>query len=295
MQMYSIIVNPLSGGGTASQAIPGIKALLNRRGIEYRIDRSDKYGDTKKLARRAVEEGMDGIIALGGDGTFFEIANGIGESGIEVIFAPCGTGNDFLRYFGMPRDTVEAVAMQLDAPVRMLDMGKCNETYFLNVAGTGFDVDVLVEADRFKGKYGGKLSYLMGVVCAIKNLRALKGSISIDGGEEREMKCSIISIGNGRYIGGGMLAVPSAHVDDGFFDAIICRPVSRLSVMVLLGLFVKGKHAGRSWLSRTIRCKSLRLKSKGMVIEADGEMFPCEDANFSIVPGALKTRLPAIN
>lgn len=290
--MYSIIINPLSGGGTATQSLPGIKALLSRRGIEYRIEKSEKYGDTKKLARKAVEEGLDGIVVLGGDGTFFEIANGIGESGLEVIFAPCGTGNDFIRCFGLPKDTVEAVAAQLDSPVRMIDMGKCNETYFLNVAGTGFDVDVLLEADRFKGRFGGKLAYLLGVVFAVKKLRALKGKIRIDGGPEEDMACSIMSIGNGRYIGGGMLAVPSAHTDDGFFDVIICRPVSRLSVFVLLSMFIKGKHAGRRWLCRTIRCKSFSLKSKGMHIEADGEIFACEDADFRIIPGALKTRLP---
>lgn len=274
------------------QRVPDIKALLNRRGIEYRIDRAERSGDTIKLAKRAVDEGLDGIVAIGGDGTFFEVANGIGESGILVIFAPCGTGNDFLRYFGLPRDTVEAVGIQLDSPVRMIDMGKCNDTYFLNVAGAGFDVDVLIEAERFKSKYSGLMAYLMGVICAVKKLRTLKATVNIDGGPDEGIACSLISIGNGRYIGGGMNAVPSAHVEDGYFDAIICRPVSRLSVLVLLALFMKGKHAGRKWLSRTVRCRALRLKSAGMTIEADGEMFPCEDATFKIVPAALKTRLP---
>ncbi len=292
IEMYSIIVNPLSGGGTASRCIPEIKALLNRRGIEYRIDKSERYGDTKRLASRAVKEGLDGIIAVGGDGTFFEIANGIGESGIEVIFAPCGTGNDFIRYFDLPKDTVEAVSIQLDSPSRRIDMGKCNDTYFLNVAGSGFDVNVLIEAERFKSRYNGFMAYFMGAMLAIRKLRTLKGTVSIDSGPDEDITCSIISIGNGRYIGGGMLAVPSSHVDDGYFDAVICRPVSRWSVAVLLIFFIKGKHAGRKWLSRTIRCKSLRIKSSGMLVEADGEVFPCEDASFRIIPGALNTRLP---
>jgi diacylglycerol kinase (ATP) len=292
MGMYSVIVNPLSGGGTATRCIPEIKALLNRHRIEYRIDKSERYGDTKMLAARAVAEGLDGIIAVGGDGTFFEIVNGIGESGIEVIFAPCGTGNDFIRYFDLPEDTVEAVSVQLDSPSRRIDIGKCNDTYFLNVSGSGFDVDVLIEAERFKSRYSGFMAYFMGAMLAIRKLKTLKGTLSIDGGPEENIACSIISVGNGRYIGGGMLAVPSAHIDDGYFDVIICRPVNRWSIPVLLGFFMKGKHAGRNWLSRTIRCKSLRLKKTGMMVEADGEIFPCDDALFQIIPGALNTRLP---
>lgn len=274
--------------------VPEIKALLSRRGIQCRIDKSVKSGDTLRLAKQAKDDGIECIVAVGGDGTFFEVVNGIGMSDIEIIFAPCGTGNDFMRMFALPKDVLEAVRLQLDSPVRRIDMGKCNDTFFLNVAGTGFDVDVLVEAERFKAKYTGLRAYLCGAFNAIKNLKTLTGTIAIDGSDEEPLQATIISIGNGRYIGGGMLAVPMAKPDDGFFDLVICKKISKLRLPILLMLFVMGRHTKKKSLVRYVRCKNVHIKSSGMIIEADGEMFHCDDANFSIVPGALATRLPEL-
>lgn len=289
--MYSIILNPASGNGLAARTLPKLEALLRQRGIAYRVDRAVRPGDLKLHARRAVEDGLSGIIAVGGDGTFFEAANGIGLSGLEMIFAPCGTGNDFVKTFRLPRKTAEAVRAQLDAPTRMIDMGRFNELYFLNVAGAGFDVQALRETERFKKRFKGLPAYMLGAFAAIKNLKPLKITLAVDGGPPEEMESTILSVGNGRYIGGGMKAVPGAVPDDGLFDVVVARRVPKAAVGFLLFVFVLGIHPRLTFLCRSFRCARLTVGGVGAV-EADGETFPAETAIFEVLPRALRTRLP---
>lgn len=291
--MYYVILNPNSGRGKALKFLPDIEALLKSRNIEYKIEFTENKGAATLLAKKAIEENAEGIIALGGDGTFSEVVNGVGESGIEVIFAPCGTGNDFMRMFKLPRNTVEAVRKQLDSPVRMIDIGKCNERYFLNVTGCGFDVDVLMVVDKFKDKYSSLGAYLRGAYSAIKNYRPMDSMVSIDGQAPVPMKTTVISVGNGSYIGGGMNALPGAAVDDGYFNVVLIGKVNKISIYVLLLMFASGMHPWLKKLVSTVKCRNVRIQSKDMYLEADGEVFACDDVNLTLVPGALRTRLPS--
>ena len=290
--MYSIILNPVSGGGKAYERLPELEAVLEKRGISYRVDKTEKRGDARLLAAKAAEEGLQGVIAIGGDGTFSEVVNGIRESGIEMIFAPSGTGNDFMRMFKLPKDMIAAVEKQLDSPVRMIDIGKCNDRYFLNVTGCGFDVEVLMAADKYKDKASPLGAYLRGAYSAIKNYRPMDIVVSLDDGEEKQLQATVISVGNGSYIGGGMKAVPGAGVDDGVFDVMIAGKVNKISIYVLLMLFAAGKHPLIKKIVKMYKCKKIRIKGTGMHLEADGEIFAEDDVTLSIIPNVLRTRLP---
>ncbi len=293
INMYSIILNPVSGGGKASAKLPELEKLLREKNISYRIDKTECAGDAKRLAAKAVADKLTGVIAIGGDGTFSEVVNGIGESGLEMLFAPCGTGNDFMRMFKLPKDTIAAVKKQLDSPIRMIDIGKCNDRYFLNVTGCGFDVDVLLVADKYKETTSALGAYLRGAYSAIKNYRPMDITLSLDDEKEKKLQATVISVGNGGFIGGGMKAVPGASVDDGMFDVMVAGKVTRLSIYVLLMLFAAGKHPLIKKLVTMSRCRKIRIAGKGLHLEADGEIFACDDVTLSIVPGILRTRLPA--
>jgi YegS/Rv2252/BmrU family lipid kinase len=290
--MYSIILNPASGKGLAARTLPKLEALLREAGIKYRVDRTVRAGDSRLYARRAVEDGLEGVIAVGGDGTFFEVVNGIALSGLEVIFAPCGTGNDFVKTFRLPRETVKAVRLQLGAKERRVDLGKFNDMYFLNVAGAGFDVSALIETEKFKKRFNGLIAYLLGSFSAIRRLKPLRLEMEIDRGAPERIESTIISVGNGRYIGGGMRAVPNAVPDDGLFDVVIARRLNKLTVGLLLFFFVLGIHTKLTWLCRSFRCRQLNVAGVGAV-EADGEIFRAETVAFEVLPRALRTRLPA--
>ena len=291
--MYTLIVNPTSGRGAALDRIAEIESVLKERGLKYAIERATRPMDATRIARSAVEEQPEGIIAVGGDGTLFEIINGMIGSDVPLLFVSCGTGNDFVRTLKLPKDPVEALKCQLDAPAGRIDVGKMNDFYFLNVAGTGFDVDVLRNAEKYKAKYTGLRTYLFGLFDAIRDFRPMTAKVSFDDEPEEEVSFSILSIGNGRYIGGGMKAVPDAKLDDGLFDVITVCPVSKPAIALLIAIYIAGKHV-KVGLGRLRRCRRLSIRRQGMIVNLDGELFSADSARFELLPGALCVRVPGI-
>ena len=291
--MYTLIVNPTSGRGAAMKQFAKIESVLRERSLEYTIERAAKPMDAARIARAAAAGQSQGIIAVGGDGTLFEIINGMIGSDVPLLFVSCGTGNDFVRTLKLPKDPVEALKCQLDAPTGRIDVGKMNDFYFLNVAGTGFDVDVLRNAEKYKAKYTGLRTYLFGLFDAIRDFRPMTALVSFDDGPEEEVSFSILSIGNGRYIGGGMKAVPDAKLDDGLFDVVTVRPVSKPAIALLIALYIAGKHIAIG-LGRLRRCRKLSIRHPGMTVNLDGELFSADSARFELLPNALCVRVPGI-
>lgn len=291
--MYVLIVNPTSGQGAATKRLPEIEEMLRQRKLAYNIEMASKPLDAMQIARAAAAQQPEGIIAVGGDGTLFEIINGMVGSDVPLLFVSCGTGNDFVRTLKLPKDPVEALRQQLDAPLSRIDVGKMNDLYFLNVSGTGFDVEVLRNAEKYKNRYTGLRTYLFGLFDAIRDFRPMTALVSIDGQPEEEMCFSILSIGNGRYIGGGMKAVPDALVNDGLFDVITVRPVRKAAIALLIAFYIAGKHVALK-LGVLRRCKSLTIRRKNMTVNLDGELFNTDFARFSLLPGALHVRVPGL-
>ncbi len=290
--MYTLILNPISGHEHALKVLPAVEALLQRRALAYCVKRSSQSEGITAIAARAAAEKPEGIIAIGGDGTLFEIVNGLPpRCDVPLLFVSCGTGNDFIKSLKLPRDPIAALELQLDAPVKRIDLCRMNDMRFLNVAGTGFDVDVLNCLDKYKSKYTGLRAYMRALVDAVKHYRPTVAQVSIDDGPEQEMSFAILSIGNGRYIGGGMKAVPDALVDDGLFDVVIVKPVRRCTILPLIAFFVGGQHV-RFGLGRAMRCKRLRIRCSGMTVNMDGELRNTDTAEFELIPGGLCVRVP---
>ena len=291
--MYTLIVNPTAGRGAAAQLLEKVEALLKERGLGYAVHFAAEPMDAVRIARTLATERPEGIIALGGDGTLFEIINGMIGSDVPLLFVSCGTGNDFVRTLKLPKDPLEALRQQLDAPIGRIDVGRMNDLYFLNVAGTGFDVDVLRNAEKYKAKYTGLRTYLFGLFDAIRDFRPMTAHVSFDDGPEEEVSFSILSIGNGRYIGGGMKAVPDAKLDDGLFDVVTVRPVSKPVIALLIAIYITGKHV-KVGLGRLRRCRKLSIRRPGMTVNLDGELFSTDHARFELLPKALCVRVPGI-
>ena len=144
--MYAVIVNPAAGNGAALSRLKEVEAALSSRGLKYLVERAQTSEDASSAARYWFSQPIEGIVAVGGDGTIFDVINGFEASDVPLIFVSCGTGNDFVRSLGLPSDSIEALRVHLDAPLRRIDVGAMNGIRFLNVSGTGFDVDVLRHA-----------------------------------------------------------------------------------------------------------------------------------------------------
>lgn len=289
--MYTLIINPESGQGASLSNLPAVQAVLDERGIKYKVLKADSSENAIEYARFACAENAEGVIAIGGDGTLFQIVNGMDSNTVPMIFIPCGTGNDFIKTLNLPSDPVEALKVQLDAPVSRIDVGCMNGIRFLNISGTGFDVDVLRYAERYKKKYKGLKPYLFGLYDALKSYRPLTAMVSIDEGPEEPATFSILSIGNGRFFGGGMKAVPYADVQDGLFDVVIVKPVRKFMILPLIALYIAGKHIGIK-LAVLKRCKRLTIRCHGMTLNLDGELRDADCARFELLRDALAVRIP---
>ena len=289
--MYILIVNPVSGRGRALKLLPEIEAEFARRGLSCRVERTSSSENAVSIARAAASEEPDGIVAVGGDGSFFDVVNGMAGSSVPLLFVPCGTGNDFLKSLPLPQEPLAALRAQLDAPLSRIDLGRMNGTHFLNVSGTGFDVEVLRLVDKHKEKHGGLLAYLLALRDALKNYRPTEAAISFDGGPEERASFAILSIGNGRFFGGGMKAVPDARVDDGLFDVVVVKPVKKAAIPVLIAFFIAGLHI-RLGFAKLVRCKRFTLRRGGTTINLDGELRPADEARYELLASALRVRLP---
>ena len=294
MTVYVFVVNPVAGSGRSLKILPQLIEVLKRRGIEWQVYETTAPGDATALATSAIQGGnVQGVIAVGGDGTMREVASGLKGSAIPLLFASCGTGNDFIKSTKLPKDPLQALERQLDAPIGSIDIGRVNEHFFLNVSGTGLDVEVLARTEKYKQNASGMRPYLMGVVSAIRDYRPTEAQISFDGELLRDARFSILSLGNGRFFGGGMKPVPDALLNDGYFDVVLVRPVYKWSIPILMALFIPGLHA-KTPLAKRSRVRRLYIKCKGMTLNLDGELIRCDEAEYEILPGALTVRLPGI-
>ena len=289
--MLYFIVNETAGSGAGAEVFRRLSALLEEKKIPFRYDRTEAPGHAVELASRAVESGAEEIACVGGDGTLSEVVNGIAGRFVTLYFVPCGTGNDFVKVLGLPKDPVDALMAQLSGVPARIDLGRLNDRYFINVSGSGFDVEVLRQAARFKKLGKGILPYLMGIFAALRLFRPLPVEIDLDGKKE-ETEVTIFSVGNGCYIGGGMKAVPHALPDDGLFDVVIAKRFSRPEIMKMLSRFISGKHTTLPGV-REFRCRKISFRCPGMVLDVDGELIPTDDACYEILPGALGIRRPA--
>lgn len=289
--MFAIIVNPVSGGGKNAQIAKQIAELLMQRGKAYRLFETANEGDGDRQVRLALKSGCEAVVCIGGDGTLSEIVHELTGSGSVLYIVPSGTGNDFARALGLPRDPMEAFRAQLDGRRTTIDCGSINGRAFINVSGSGFDVEVLRKTEKFKQVYPGEQAYRKAVSAVLSSYKAFQAEISIDGGEFRPYSGTIVEIANGQYIGGGMKVAPAAQVQDGLFDVVMVDCVPRLLIPLLLPLFILGVHVHLP-IARVVKAKDVVLRSAGMVVNIDGRLEQMDEAHFEIRPSALDVMLP---
>ena len=289
--MFGIIINPASGGGKNQEIARQITAMLAERGEEARVFATECEGDGDRQARLALESGCDAVICVGGDGTLSEVVDAMANSGKTLYIVPNGTGNDFARAFGLPKDPMAAFAAQLDGVEANVDCGSLNGRAFINVSGSGFDVEVLRKTEELKKIYPGEQAYTKAVLAVLSSYKPSEIEISIDGGAFKSYSATIIEVSNGRYFGGGMLVAPKASFQDGVFDVVIVDRVPGMLIPFLLPLFKLGLHVHLP-IGHVIRAKELVMRMKDMVINIDGNLKAMDEAHYRVMEGALCMRLP---
>ncbi|NTW09623.1 MAG: diacylglycerol kinase family lipid kinase [Anaerolineaceae bacterium] len=299
---HLVIVNPAAGRGRGDSLLPRIRDLLQKHKFDFELVRSERPAQAIEIARRAAQAGIPAIITAGGDGTANEAINGImqaqdGISGTTVLGMLCiGTGNDFAGSLGLPgkiEQSIEAIKKNIQ---RLVDIGRVTGgrhpegRYFGNCVGIGFDAAGTIQSQKIRWAKG-TLAYLISAVQTIfYYYKAPRLEIKLDH-EKLELPALLVSIMNGKRIGGGFWTAPDSEPDDGIFDLCIAREVSRARMFTLIPHFLKGTQATQPEVqmkrSTTVWIKSLR---GSMPVQTDGEIIAenCAELKVEILHKKLK-------
>lgn len=173
MDRLYFIVNPVSGSGEGMRRFSLVRGILEKRGVEYGFCFSEYPGHAVKLAKAAIDAGETRLVAVGGDGTLNEVASVVKDyTGIKLGVLPFGTGNDFARGIGLPEDDEGLVNVLTGGKSRLIDAGMAGDGFFINVAGFGFDVDVVRYTEKYKRRLNGMLPYMLGILQSLIYLPA---------------------------------------------------------------------------------------------------------------------------
>jgi len=303
-----VIVNLTSAGGTTHKRWPQIEAGLRQQGLRFRSALTEGPGHAIELARQAAEGGADLVISVGGEGTLNETVNGLmGTTGeipphIEIGIIPSGTGNDFVRTLGIPRDPLDACRYLACAGSRVVDLGEISFQaeghpmlrYFVNVAGLGFDSEVVDRVNRSSKALGGTIPYLRGLAVTALTYRNPYLHLELDG-QVIEGRSKSIVVCNGRYFGGGMFVAPDAEVDDGVLNVVHFGDITNLEFLLQSPKVYKGTHVDHP-LVETYRAHQIRIESeRATLVQADGDVVGQTPATFRVLPRALRVRAAPAN
>ena len=281
-----IICNPTSGNGTGKQVCSKIESLLKDKGLTAAVHFTDAPQHAERLAREAAEDQADIVIAIGGDGTLHEVAQGLADTGTALGIIPSGTGNDFVKSIHVPIDPEKALDVILTETPKPVDTVRINKKLFLNECGCGFDVMVLDYAEKAKKHVKGLLPYLHGVIQTILHYRDTHISYSIDDGEELEKDLLVVAVANGRFIGGGIPIAPNASPDDGKLDVLLVDSMNRPRMFSALPGLLKGSI---QTFPETAHCYARKVHIRGnqLRINVDGEIITMDEAEIEIKPSSL--------
>jgi diacylglycerol kinase (ATP) len=285
-----VIANPHAGRGRGARALSQVEAYLSDRGIVHQTAVSARQGHVTEIAAEAAGRGQSPLVLVGGDGTLFEALNGMARAGrfLPVAQIPVGTGNSFIKDLGI-ESVEDGLRALTEGRTRAVDIGRvrsaAGEYYFVNLVGAGFVANVASRANSFK--LFGDLSYKIGVLLELVVLRAVPCRLIVDG-KVSVRDALFVEVCNSRKTGGEMIMAPSAEVDDGLFDVVIARAMSRATLLKLFPLIFTGEHVKDPHVE-TFRCSRISVSfDPPQKVTPDGEILGKTPFEIEVVPRALE-------
>jgi len=290
MRKIIFIVNPHSGVGKQKGIEKLIEKHLDASTFEYSIVYTEKAGHASELSREAVSRGLDAVIAVGGDGTVNEAAQGLVGSETALGIIPTGSGNGLSRHLKIPMNPSKAICILNDYRTAKIDTATLNDNLFVSIAGVGFDAKV---AKKFAkaGKRGFR-TYFNIATSAYSSYNPKTYRMVIDGQEIRR-KAMFISFANSNQFGNNTSIDPNARLDDGFIDVCIVSKVPYWKTVFLAPLLFM-KRFDRTPYVEIIRAKEVELvRKKGKSGHVDGDPFVAgKNIHLRIQPLSLNVIIP---
>ena len=284
MEKYCIILNPTAGKGSAKRALPEIETNLESLKIDYDLILTEHPGHAIRLAEEAGINGYRTVVAVGGDGTVNEVINGLmaaknkGALTASLGVIPVGRGNDFSYGMGVPQEIPAACQLLVEGRTRKIDIGWVqggdypDGRYFGNGIGIGFDTVVGFEAAKLPPYISGMPAYL---IAALKTIFLYFDApllrMEIDG-QVLEQPCLLVSMMNGRRMGGSFMFAPDSSSDDGLLNLCIARQVTRLQVLGLFPKVMSGTQQDHPAIQMPVgETISVAALQGALPVHADGE------------------------
>ncbi|NOH03513.1 MAG: diacylglycerol kinase family lipid kinase [Chloroflexi bacterium] len=292
---YYVIVNPISGRGLGEKSIPQIETYLKERGADFTLVRTERVWHAAELAETAAREGYDVIVCASGDGTANEAINGImrakkaGYNSAAFTVLGIGTGNDFAGGTGIPTNLEDGLKTLLENKRKRIDIGFVKGgdypegRYFGNGIGVGFDAAVGNEAIKVRWTRGLP-AYLIGVIKTVfLYYNPAQMEIVLDDKETIRQTSLMISVMNGRRMGGGFQMAPNSQPDDGHFDLCIAETAGKGRILQMIPYFIKGTQASLPEIQMK-RAKKVSIQSLDLTFpaHADGEFICLNGSHLTL-------------
>ena len=315
-ETFLAIINPAAGGGRCRELVPSAIAQLRSAGIAVETAETTAAGDATRIAREGYQQGFRKFIAVGGDGTSFEIVNGLfpqsssqfqapgpqPPSAVELNdipmlgFLPLGTGNSFLRDFSDPKaadrglqyamDAIKARRSQACDVLRLTHKG--GVLHYINVLSVGFAADVAALRHRRFLNFG-HAGYLAAIFLSLAQLKRRPFPVRVNGqGEFDQRRCLFLTFNNSKFTGGTMMIAPDARTDDGLIEYVRWGPIGRLGLIRNLSTLYDGTHTRHRLAERqAVRQVEFRL-NEPVDVMIDGEVMELECTRIDVLPSGLQ-------
>jgi len=317
-ETFLAIINPAAGGGRCGQRVGAVLDRLRSAGIAVETTETSSAGDATRIAREAYARGYRKFIAVGGDGTSYEIVNGLFPESSEVRsqvsdiaphenssvdeqtptlgFLPLGTGNSFLRDFsdrnasdhGLEH-SIQALLARRSRPCDVLRLThKDGQVYYINLLSVGFAADVAtLRHRRFQAL--GRFGYLLSIFLCLARLNRRGFAVRLDGQAEFDARrCLFLTFNNSKFTGGTMMIAPDAVTDDGLLEYVRWGPIGRLGLIRNLSTLYDGTHTRHPLAERhAVRRVEFQL-DRPVDVMVDGEVMTLHCQAIDVLPSALR-------
>lgn len=282
-----------NGEAAADEELRRLVADLRGRNVKVDVRPTWEDGDGHRLAREAAREGVDLVVACGGDGTLHEVVNGVMKEDKSPVLAglPYGTGNDFLSALGIeggPRQ----FGRWLDTSPRQIDLGRVGDHYFLNMMTVGVGAEVTAEASQPMKSAVGSLAYFLRAIPAA--LQRETFDVSVESPDlQWEGESAFLFVGNGPQAGGGWRLCPAAMLDDGLLDLVLVPEMPWTEILGGVRELVDAEQPGDYGGILYRQSDRLELRfAQEVPMNLDGEPRPARELDVVVEPGAIRFLVP---
>jgi len=304
------VANPQSANGSLGRKWPMLERVIREHFGDFDHRFTEGSGDATVITRRAIADGYEMVVAMGGDGTISEVADGYftdqgpvdPEAALGVL--PFGTGGDFRKSIGAPKTLPEGAASLRGQKTRAIDAGRLyylnndgepRVRHFINIAsfGIGGLIDQLVNTTT--KAFGGTVSFAVASLRAMRRFSPQRARLRLDGGAAQEVVLQSVAVANGQYFGGGMWIAPKAALDDGLFDVVTLGPLSKWDMLTKMNKIYRGTHFE---LPQVTHARAARVEAEPVdpdehiLLDVDGETPGRLPATFELLPRAVRLKWP---